>query len=98
MTSGRRLKGLLNQMWFKSKRGGTKLSPSKDLPWNLQMKEEQGRKILATGRKIDGGTDSPRSKTVETVVFVPSTPGSSLKKQLQQADDRLRESGTRSRS
>ena len=40
MASGRRLKGLLNQTWFRSKRGGTKITSAKDLPWRLQSVED----------------------------------------------------------
>ena len=41
MTAGRKLKGLLNQTWFRSKRCGVKITPAKDLPWSLQSVEEE---------------------------------------------------------
>ena len=44
MAVGRRLKDLTNKTWFRSKRGGAGLTPSKDLPWRMQEMEEQARK------------------------------------------------------
>ena len=93
MAAGRKLKGLLNQTWFKSKRGGSKVTLAKDLPWRLQSVEEEcKREHLRINKKkrpdIRDGEGS-RVKSVETVVFIPSTPGFKLRIHLQDADDRL---------
>ena len=45
MAVGRRLKVFLNQTWFRSKRGGVKITPAKDLPWRLQSVEEESKKV-----------------------------------------------------
>ena len=41
MAGARRLKELQNKTWFRSKRGGGGLTPSKDLPWKTQEIERQ---------------------------------------------------------
>ena len=94
MAAGRRLKGLLNQTWFKSKRGGSKVTSAKDLPWKLQYIEEECKREYPRNNNKKKGQDvrsqeEQRTKSVETVVFIPSTPGSKLRIHLQDADDRL---------
>ena len=44
MAESRRLKSLINKTWYKPRRGGVKLMPSKDLPWHSQEKEDILRK------------------------------------------------------
>ena len=97
MATAKRLKDLTNKTWFRSKRGGANITPSKDLPWTTQIKEQQARKeerkksnqeapenLRTEGEKYLAGV-----KLVETVVFVPTTPNSGLRKILQKADDQL---------
>ena len=43
MASARKLKAFRNKTWFRNKRGGVKLTPSKDLPWYAQSKEEAAK-------------------------------------------------------
>ena len=63
------------------------------MPWSSQVKEEQGRNLSWPERDEEsqksGGMRPLGVKTIETVVFVPSTPGLSLRKELQKADDKL---------
>ena len=97
MAVARRLKDLTNKTWFRSKRGGAGLTPSKDLPWRTQVMEQQARKEerkrtkqeSPENVKTEGERYSAGVKLVETVVFVPTTPNSSLRKLLQKADDQL---------
>ena len=67
------------------------------MPWSSQVKEEQGRNLSwpeRDGESQKSGGMKPSNpalgvKAIETVVFVPSTPGSALRKELQEADDKL---------
>ena len=47
MAEARRLKSLMDKIWFKSKRGGQSLTPRKDLPHNVQKEELEARKVRA---------------------------------------------------
>ena len=97
MATARRLKDLTNRTWFRSKRGGGSITPSKDLPWTTQVKEQEARKEerrrskqeTPQGLETEGEKYSAGVKLVETVVFVPTTPDSALRKLLQKADDQL---------
>ena len=93
MASARKLKTFRNKTWFRNRRGGVKLTPSKDLPWYAQSREEIARND-ETGNKVEREREREKEdgesrmiKNIETVVFVPSTPGSQLKKSLQEADN-----------
>ena len=98
MAEGRRLKQHLNKTWFRSSRGGKNVSSTKDLPWTSQEKEREGRRSYwKTARDLDPEMDEEKPKltkntddntfkmvkNTETVVFIPATPGSVLKKKLQ---------------
>ena len=104
MAESRRLKSLLGQVWFKSKRGGQSVTPLKDLPhYQHQEKEsrKEGRKPIATdvrgarkgspapSRKQGREQEDTKVKEVETVVFVPATPDSALKTILQNQDNNI---------
>ena len=90
MAEGWRLKQHLNKTWFKSSRGGKNISSIKDLPWTSQEKEKEGRKSYwKEARGTDEGEKDSSFKWVEnteTVVFIPATPGSVLRKKLQEMD------------
>ena len=82
MASARRLKSFRNKTWFRNRRGGMKLTPSKDLPWYAQSREEIARND-ETGNKVEREREREKEdgesrmiKNIETVVFVPSSPGS----------------------
>lgn len=56
MASSRKLKSLKNKTWFRNKRGGSKITPSKDLPWYSQLKEETAKEtsnVKSEGRKTE---------------------------------------------
>ena len=77
-----------------SKRGGSKVTSAKDLPWKLQYIEEECKREYPRNnnkkkRQDIRSQEEPRTKSLETVVFIPSTPGSRLRIHLQDADDRL---------
>ena len=83
MASARKMKNLLNKMWYRSKRGGRQVTPEKDLPWGLQQREDEGRKLdreMRKEKKLDsklpGVQDAEQHrkvKIIETVIFVPAT-------------------------
>ena len=64
MASARKLKTLKNKTWFRGKRGGSKLTPSKDLPWYAQMKEEAAKNVKLEEGKKEGkeGREREREK------------------------------------
>ena len=83
MAAARRLKDPSNKTWFRSKRGGGNITPSKDLPWATQIKEQQARQeerkkgnqeATENLKTVGGEKYSAGVKLVETVVFVPTTP------------------------
>ena len=69
MKSARKAKKFRNQYWFKSSRGGSQLTPKKDLPFNIQEKELTKRKrSRRTSRdKVEKETDEvePETKKAE---------------------------------
>ena len=80
MQRDRTFKGLETKTWFRPRRGGKKVRERRDLPW--RMDRWRGRKV-----KVRKGGE--QSTVVEAVCFVPFTPGSRLKTDLQTADDIL---------
>ena len=99
MATSRSIKDFLNTNWFKSKRGGKRITESKDVPSHIRLKEDQAREESRKGNKATGEHNKPGNgrddvgpaeiKEIETVVFLPATPGSRLKKDLQEADEIL---------
>ena len=76
MASSRKLKSFRNKTWFRNKRGGSKITPIKDLPWYSQNKEEVAKSTSYAnpeGRKGGENEELQLVKNIETVVFVPST-------------------------
>ena len=90
MASGRRLKAYRNKTWYRSLRIGKNVTPAKDLPWKSQQKEAEGnnihweRKSNQEGVRKGGDIEVKIVKNIETVIFIPSTPESKLRKQLQE--------------
>ena len=83
MASSRKLKNLRNKTWYKNRRGGSKVTPSKDLPWHSQVKEKLAKEtsnMKTEGRKIEEHGELQLIKNIEIVVFIPTTPGSLLRK------------------
>ena len=89
MKEGRRLKSLWNRTWYKSRRGGTKVSADLDHP-TLDQKGKRRGVDVTTPRKKETG-DKGRVKVVETPIFVPYSKDSVLRRKLQEVDDTIGE-------
>ena len=98
MTKSRKLTELTNKTWYKSKRGGQRITPGKNIPRVSLDKEVTARKDhkreveqRKSGEPRGSETEaSPgKIKEVETIVFVPAMPDSCLRKLLQTQDEGL---------
>ena len=69
--------------------------PGKDLPWYIQEKEEMIKTeerefyLREPDQHLTAGQEQPKIKVVETIVFIPATPDSKLKKELQELDNEM---------
>ena len=96
MAKRRKFKAMEMVTWFRPKRGGKDAREQKDTPSPLRQPQEQRpereTKVEHTSGNVpgkDSGNHPGKTILVETVVFVPYTPDSGLKKLLQKADDDL---------
>ena len=80
MKEGRKLKSLWNRTWFKSRRGGTKVSADLDHPMEEKTRKG-GRTVTNPDGKAPGKAE--KVKVVETPIFIPYTLDSKLRKRLQ---------------
>ena len=78
MQRDRTFKGLETKTWFKPRRGGNKVRERRDSPWKMDRWRGKNERKGEEQRTV-----------VEAVCFVPFTPGSRLKKELQTVDDIL---------
>lgn len=100
--NGREHKLLKTRAWYRSQRGGTKVAMGKDYPemavkkeaggctgkpdWKKTWKHREDKEDRDIGK--DGGG---MIKVVEMPIFIPYTKESSLRKKLQELDDRIGE-------
>ena len=89
MKEGRKMKAFHSKMWFKSKRGGSKVSTTLDFPDGTDMKGRKGKRNSPEGRQRKEGNGV--EKIVETPIFIPYTKESKLRKKLQELDDTIGE-------
>ena len=88
MKEGRRLKSLWNRTWYKSRRGGTKVSADLDHPTLERKGKGRGVDVTTSGEKQ---TKEEKIKVVETPIFIPFTLESRMRKRMQETDDVLGE-------
>ena len=93
MRKARILKPLKQKAWYKTRRGGTKVSAAKDFPLGREARQGNGKRYDAgEGKKEeDRQENKPRQLVVETPVFIPYTRESVVKKRLQEIDNLMGE-------
>ena len=99
MAPQRKLKKLTVRTWFRPARGGGKVSMNKNYPTKALDHTTSHRKWRVTTTNIEkppntqgkSQGNSPKVKVLESLVFVPYTRDSVLRKGLQRLDDILDE-------
>ena len=98
MATSRRLKEIANNSWFKSKRGGQRITQAKDIPSVVRQIESMARREVnkkspkSPNKETQGRetSDSVRKEAFPTTIKeVEATPDSKLKRRLQKSHEKI---------